>query len=457
MRTAPWFVVTSFLLPLLAAGQLFAADWTGWRGPHQNGVSDETGLISKWSPEGENLLWRADFTGRSTPLVHNGRVFVNGRRGEGINRQATVAAFDALSGRLIWERPFNVYHTTVPFNRVGWSSPGLDSETGNIFIQGVAGTLLALDRDGQLVWQHSMAESFGRFSGYGGRTPTPLVFENLVIVNNVNTSWGKQGPPRNRYYAFDKRTGDVVWTSTPSGPDHDKNTYSNPIIADINGTDLMIAGNADGSIYGLKPRTGEKVWEFKLSKRGINSSVVVDGTRVYAAHSEENVDESKMGRVVAIDATGVGDITKTHELWRVPLQVGHSSPSIKDGVLYVIDNSANLHALEAENGEELWEQNVGTVGKGSPVWADDKLYVTEVNGRFHIIEANRSGARMLDSDEIKTPDGRFAEIYGSPAIANGRVYFTSEEGVYGLGRKGAPAAPATSMSSPGTRPALPQG
>ena len=35
-----------------------ASDWTHWRGPMQTGASPETGLVSTWSLEGENLIWR---------------------------------------------------------------------------------------------------------------------------------------------------------------------------------------------------------------------------------------------------------------------------------------------------------------------------------------------------------------------------------------------------------------
>ena len=106
--------------------------------------------------------------------------------------------------------------------------------------------------------------------------------------------WGNHaGPPRHRYVAFDKRSGDVMWISTPGGNVADMNTQSVPIITVINGRRLLIDGNADGHIYALRARTGEKVWDFQLSKRGINVSPVIDGTTVYAAHSEENVDSAK--------------------------------------------------------------------------------------------------------------------------------------------------------------------
>ena len=95
----------------------FASDWAHWRGPKHNGTSPETGLISSWSVDGENLIWRADFTGRSTPVVMNGRVYVNGRVGSGVDRQGVVACFDAKTGKQLWEDRYNLYLTTVPFSR----------------------------------------------------------------------------------------------------------------------------------------------------------------------------------------------------------------------------------------------------------------------------------------------------------------------------------------------------
>jgi uncharacterized protein (DUF1697 family) len=170
--------------------------------------------------------------------------------------------------------------------------------------------------------------------------------------------------------------------------------------------------------------------------------VLVVGDRVFASHSEENIDDPMMGRVVCIDGTGKGDVTKTHELWRInELSAGFPSPTHHDGRLYVIDNSANLHSIDPASGETVWVHNLGTVGKGSPVIADGKLYATEVNGRFHIIEPGKEAARQLDLDELTVADGRYAEIYGSPAIANGRIYFTTEGGLYCLGRKNATAPP----------------
>ncbi len=432
--------IVGTLVLALAVAPILAEDWPSWRGPRQNGTSTEKGLVSTWSRDGENLIWKVPLIGRSTPVVIDGRVCVISRTDDARNlRQERVACYDAESGRQLWEHRYNVYHTAVPFNRVGWGCPAADPETGNVYTLGVGGRLHAYSPKGELLWWHSLAEEYGRQSGYGGRTQSPVVDGDLVIVLVVNTGWGAHAPPRDRYLAFDKRTGDLVWVAAPGQAPKDFNNQSVPVVADIAGQRMVISGAADGRIHALQVTTGQKVWEFELSKVGINTGVIVDGETVYATQGEENPDEATMGRVVAIDATGTGDVSKSHERWRANLvAVGYATPTIGDGRLYVVDNGANLIALDAKTGAKLWTYSLGTVGKGSPVLADGKIYATEVNGRFHILAPGADGARDLDQEMITMPEGRHAEIYGSPAVAYGRVYFTAEDGLYCLGDKTKP-------------------
>ena len=438
----------------LAAPQMTPVDsgeWVSWRGPWQNGVSPATGLLADWTVGGDGELWRAEFTGRSTPVVFHGRVCANGRTGEGAQMQETVACWNAASGELLWQRSFNSFNTTVPFTRVGWGGAAGDLETGNLYVLNVDGWFHALDRNGRTVWSHRLHEDYGRFSGYGGRTGTPVIDEDRVLLPIINGSWAEFTPARQRFYAFDKHDGRVLWVANPSEESpKDLNTQAVPIVTEIDGQRLMIAGGADGWIYALQARTGNFVWKFQLSKRGINVSVVEQNGVVYAAHSEENLDEGILGRVVAIDARGTGDITRTNELWRATeVAVGFSSPLLHDGTLYVIDNSATLIAFEADTGRHLWEQNIGNVGKSSPVWADGKIYATEVNGNFVIMRPRADGVDILDTERIEMPDGRHAEIYGSPAIAYGRVFFTTEAGIFAIG-DGRPVV--SSAPDAGTRP-----
>jgi outer membrane protein assembly factor BamB len=461
LRTGALLLSCALLAPAVEAGE-----WTNWRGPSHDGVSPETDLVSTWSTEGENLIWRADFTGRSTAAVFDGRACAIGRDGEGILRQEVVVCWSAETGERLWQWRSTPHNTFVPWQRLGWASVAGDAETGYLFAHTSDGVLVALDRAGMAVWQWRLGEDIGRTSGYGGRTHTPIVDEDRVIVAAINTSWGDMGgPPSMRYWAFDKHTGEVLFAAKPSPRTRDANTQSTPIVAVVDGERLLIGASSDGSVYAVRARTGEKLWGFQVSKVSLNAGVATDGKRVFASHSEENIDTGTMGRMVAIDATGRGDdITASGEVWRIPdLKAGFGTPLVHGGRVYQLDNSANLYAIDAATGEVRWVQNVGTVGKSGPVWADGKIYVTEVNGKFHILRDAGDRAEMLSTVEILIPDGgRPAEIYASPAIAYGRIYFATEEGFYCLGD---PTRPFTAKPSeprdlgeapaaPGAEPAL---
>jgi outer membrane protein assembly factor BamB len=435
-RTARFLLLWAGLFAVLASVMPgHAGDWTHWRGPLHNGASSETGLVSTWSLDGNNLAWKADFVGRSTPIIMNGKVYVIGRTGAGITAQRHVACFDAQDGRLVWEHKSNVAHTTVPFSRVGWASMTGDPETGNVYAFGVDGTFTCYEGStGDIIWEHSHHEEYFMFSGYGGRTATPFIDEDLVIISHVNNSWGDQMPMRPRFLAYDKKSGDLAWITTIASPP--KNTgYSSPVLARVNGLRAIVCGANDGNVYAFKARTGEIIWHFNLSKDAFFTSVVVEGEKVYASHGAENLDSVERGRVVCFSSKGSGDITKSNEIWRNDgLSVGFASPLIHNDRLYVITNAGNLLALDAGTGKEQWKFNLGTVGKGSPVWADGKIFATEVNGKFHILQPGQNDCKSLDAKVIMLADGsRYAEIYGSPAIAYGRVYFASEAGLFSLG------------------------
>ena len=288
-----------WLAGLIWAASALGGDWAAWRGPYQNGVSLETGLPSST----KDVLWRIPCGGRSTPVIVNGRLFAINLCGKGVTEQEQIFALDAATGKDLWHYKFNCFHTDVPNSRVGWASLAVDPETGNVYANGVQGLVLCLDRDGKLLWSKSTTELFGRVSGYGGRTYTPIIDEDRVIVAFNNSSFGPHAMGAHRFLALDKKTGEILWWSTPGGRPEDP-TYSNPVVAVINGQRLIIAGNADGYLYAIKARTGEKVWGFAASQRGLNSAPVVDGYRVYITHSEENYDSTLMGRVICIDGRG---------------------------------------------------------------------------------------------------------------------------------------------------------
>ncbi|MGI8898325.1 MAG: PQQ-binding-like beta-propeller repeat protein [Pyrinomonadaceae bacterium] len=429
-----FFFIYSYLsVSLLLLVPAKASDWAEWRGPARDGVSLEKNLPVRWSPSGENLAWKAPYGGRSAPIVMGDRVFIQNSVGKGELLQERVVALNADTGQLLWEHRFNVYLSDVPPHRVGWASPVGDPATGNVYVFGSGGSLIGLTGDGKLLWERSLGEDFGLLTTHGGRTVSPIIDGHLVIVSGVTFQWGEHGRGAHRFMAFDKKTGATIWISAPGGRPYDT-TYAPPIIANVNGTRLLIQGASDGVTHAIKPQTGEPVWKYEISKRGLNTGVVVHGSTAILTHSEENLDSSEMGMMVAVDAGSKGEIKKEQTKWRIyGWQGGFSSPVLDGNRLYNVDNGANLAAFDVNSGKRFWLRNLGTIQKASPVLADGKLYVGTENGKFFILKPNATGAEILDQDQLGT-EALPEAIIASVAVSNGRIYLVSDSTIYAIGK-----------------------
>jgi outer membrane protein assembly factor BamB len=426
-----------------------ASDWAEWRGPARDGVSLEKNLPASWSPSGENLAWKAPYGGRSAPIVMGDRVFIQNSVGKGETLQERLVVLNADTGKLLWEHRFNVYLSDVPPHRIGWASPVGDPATGNVYVFGVGGNLIGLTGDGKVLWERSLGEDFGLLTTHGGRTVSPIIDGDLVIISGVTFQWGQHGRGAHRFMAFDKKTGETVYISAPGARPYDT-TYAAPIIANINGTRLLIQGASDGVTHAIKPQTGEPVWKYEISKRGLNTGVVVHGTTAILTHSEENLDSNEMGMMVAVDASSKGEIKKEQVKWTIyGWQGGFSSPLIDGDRVYQVDNGANLGAFDVKSGKQLWLQNLGTIQKASPVLADGKLYVGTENGKFFILKPSATGAEILDQDQLGT-EAQPEAIIASPAVSNGRVFLVTDSNVYAIGKKSRsqPGGPSTGNPVP---------
>ncbi len=442
-------LISIFLNVTFAFSFVAASDWAEWRGPSRDGVSLEKNLPAKWSPAGDNLAWKVPYGGRSAPIVMGDRVYLQNAAGSGESLQERVMCFNADTGKLIWEHRFNIYLSDVPPHRVGWASPVGDPTTGNVYVFGVGGNLIGLNRDGKVIWERSLGEDFALLTTHGGRTVSPIVDGDLVIVSGVTFMWGQHGRGGHRFMAFDKKTGETMWVSFPGLRPYDT-TYAPPIIANVNGMRLLIQGASDGVVHAIKPQTGEPVWKIEVSKRGLNTGVVVHGTTAIITHSEENLESSEMGMMVAVDATAKGDLKKENIKWtNYGWQGGFSSPVIDGERLYHVDNGANIAAFDVNTGKQLWLKNLGTIQKSSPVLADGKLYVGTENGKFFILKPSATGVEILDEDQLGTEMHPEA-IIGSPAVSNGRIFVVSDSGLYCIGKKAAQSSSSQPSTAVGT-------
>lgn len=424
-----------------------AADWPNWRGPHYNGVSDETGLVEKWDPaggEGSNLLWSNKSLGtRSTPVVMDGKLFTIVRDKPATELEGEkVVCVDAATGEPIWEYRFNVYLSDVPDTRVGWSSVVGDPETGRVYAQGVCGYFCCLEGDsGKVVWDRSLHEEMGLLSTYGGRTNFPVIHEDTVITSAVvigwgdTPKWGLLAKPAHRFMGFDKATGELRWLSGTSLIPYDT-TYSSPALVTLAGQRALVFGSGDGMVWAMQAGTGKPLWKYPFSRRGLNVSPVVgpDG-RVYTGHSEENRVGNAMGALVALDGTMLGaeqpnDLTGKEVWLEYQEMVGKCSPLLVDGRVYAVTDTAKMTVFDAATGEAINRRpaRLGRVMRGSLLYADGKIYSCSEGGTWTVWKPTDNGVERIDEVALHGE-----QVNASPIVANGRIYLTTSEGIYCIG------------------------
>ena len=409
-----------------------ARSWLNWRGPKQNGTSAETDLPETLRPD--QARWTHDLPGKGTPVIHRGRLYTLGFRGEGPDLQEVLTCLDAESGQVLWKHGFSDFISDIIYNRYSIGSPAIDSETGNVYMMSSAGIVGCFTADGKMIWQRSMMEEFGRLTFPNGRTGSPVVDGDLVIVRGITTNWGREGPARDRFYAFDKRVGDLVWSSTPGvGPPFLKDSsFSTPVLASRHGRRVFYAGTGCGNVVCVDARTGDPIWRFQLTRGGINSSVVLYQDSIIAIHGKENLDSTSVGRMVALQPDPRVEASQAQvvldpsaERWRNALSIFTSSPVLVGQRVYQCTATGDLGCIDVESGQVLWKQKLGPDQlHASPLAADGKLYVPIHNGLFYILRPSDSGAEILNKVRLE------GSCLGAPAVWNGNIYVHTTSKLY---------------------------
>lgn len=442
LAAAPAKAAPAAAAPAAAKG---VRGWLDWRGPNQDGTSPEKGLPDTVEVGKGNNLWQLDISGAGSPVIANGKLFGLGYRGEGPTLQEVMFCVDAETGKLVWEHGFSDFLSDIVYDRYAIGSPVIDPETGNVYAVTAAGILFGFTPQGKLLWQHSMMDEFGRLTFPNGRNGAPFIEGDLVITRYITSNWGGDGPAKDRFYAFDKKTGELTWTSSPGVRPKD-NVFSRPVFAWRNGKRVMYTGLGCGNVAALNARTGEPIWRLPLSAGGVNPTVVLHKDKVIALHADENLDNSEIGRQIAVNAMAEGKpaeegapvLPNSAEVWRNHLEAISSSPVLVGNRVYQCTKTGSLAAVDAETGKILWQEKLGPDQlHASPTYADGKLYTPIHNGLFYIHTLSDTGPKQLCKVQLE------GHCLGAPAIWNGKVYVFTTEKLYCFGKKGNnPSAPA---------------
>jgi outer membrane protein assembly factor BamB len=441
--------------------------WLSWRGPEQTGVSREKGLPDKVSAQ--DALWTADFPGQSACVIANGKLYAMGYQGQGADLQEGVACFDAESGKKIWQHLYNDYLSDTIYLRYATASPTIDAETGDVYMQGSQGIFAAFTADGKPLWRHSLMEEFGRLTFPNGRTATPAIDGDLVIARGITANWGTQGPAADRFYGFDKKTGDLIWASSPGVQPKD-NSFSHPQFGWHHGLRVFYSALGDGSVVCVNARTGEPIWRVSLYRAGINATVLVhNNDKVIAIYGTPY----ELGQMVALKIPDVmptnaaaGPVVferKDLELWADDISSSTSSPILEGDTIYIAAEKGDLSAVDAKTGAIKWKLRLGIEERNScPLFADGKLYVPILNepekdsekqatggeeagtkGAFYIIKPGKSSGEILCHAVL---DGR---CFGTPIAYNGKLYLQTTRHLYCWGIRGDnPGCPAPVQEKP---------
>ena len=422
--------------------------WLSWRGPDQNGMSRETGLPDKVDPK--NPLWRADFPGQSTPVIANGRLYIMGYLGDGPDLQEGVACFDAETGKKLWQQLYNDFISDTIYLRYATASPAIDSETGNVYIQGTQGILAGFTPDGKLLWKRSLMEEFGRLTFPNARTASPVIDGDLVITRGITANWGAQGPAGDRFYAFDKNTGELVWSSSPGDRPRD-NSFSHPQLAWHKGKRVLYTALGDGSVACINARTGDPIWRVPLFRAGINATTIVHGDKLIAIFGVPY----EPGQLIALKLPDVeptnsaaGPLVLEREklqLWAADVSTSTSSPILVGDMIYVVAEKGDLCAVDANTGAIKWKLKLGIEQRNAcPFYADGKLYVPMLEnpagkGSGESAEAGEKGAFYIikpgDQPEILQHSELDGRCFGTPVAYNGKLYMQTTKHLYCWGSK----------------------
>lgn len=439
----------------LAAGAFAepVTGWLGWRGPHQSGRSDEAGLSPSVAPD--KALWSVPLSGRGAPVLAGERLYAMTYAGEGADLQERLVCLEAATGKPVWEQGFNDFLSDIIYKRYAIGSPAIDAETGNVYALSSAGELAAFTADGKPLWRHSMMEEVGRLTFPNGRTGSPAIDGDLVIAHVISANWGEQGPARDRFYAYDKRTGAPVWASTPGETPSD-NSFGTPLFGWLKGRRVFYAGTGCGHIATIDARTGEPLNRLRIASGGVNASLVqrADGA-VIAIQGVEDPDDSGTGRMVAVEmdqlpapgTKGPVALPPAAEKWRLPLCHFSSSPVIVGDRIYQMSQTGELTAVDATAGTVLWKVKLAPFAlHASPLFADGRVYMPSENGSFSVVSAD---GKLIEQVKLA------GSCIGSPSAWNGRLYLLTTERLYCWGSKegGKPPAPPPASPAPPAGPA----
>jgi outer membrane protein assembly factor BamB len=432
---------------LLATASLAAQHWPAFRGANASGVADGSPTPTTWNAAtGANLKWKTPVPGVavSSPIVWGNRVFIStavssdpkagirtGQYGDvepvddASPHQWRLLALDKQTGRVIWDR---LAHQGTPKTKrhpkSSQASPTPVTDGRHVIVSFGSEGLFAYDFDGKLVWKRDLGVlNSGWFYDPDyewGLGSSPIIWNRLVIVQcDIQKD--------SFLAAFDVATGTPRWRT----PREEIPSWSTPTIFESGGRTELVT-QATTFTRGYDPESGKELWRLSgNSEIAIPTPVVAPGV-VIVTNGYRGVQP-----IYAIKPGARGDITLKGEE-TTGASIAWSSkrggpyiptPVVYRDQLYVLLNNGVVAAYDVRSGERKYQERLGGTGgsfSASPVAADGKVYFTSEDGDVFVVRAG-------PAYELLATNAIGEVLMATPAISDGVLFFRGLNHVFAVG------------------------
>jgi outer membrane protein assembly factor BamB len=295
---------------------------------------------------------------------------------------------------------FSIFYSSIPFAAADWPMFHGDPSRNGV---GTGSPVLTPT----LLWNYTTG---------GGVLSSPAIVNGVVYIASADDN----------VYALNAANGRKLWNYTMGGDPG----VSSPAVVDGKvyiGSEIPAGANGFiGVVYALNAANGAKLWSYTTgnyynyvdSSPAVVNGVVYIGSSVGLALPPPSTLAIILGTVYALNATN-GD-----KLWNYTTDSSvDSSPAIVNGVVYVGSEDGYVYALNAINGVQLWNYQTGGGVYSSPAVFNQVIYVGSGLGVYALNAASGSKIWNYNTD---------SSVESSPAIVNGIVYFGSSNNVYAL-------------------------
>jgi outer membrane protein assembly factor BamB len=326
-------------------------------------------------------------------------------------------------------------------------------------------------KDADILWRYDMMDELGVFPHNASNCSVIVLGDKVFVCTSNGQDWTHVNIPSPNSPSFiilDKKTGQLLGEDDAKiGTNIKHGQWTSPSLGQVNGKWQVYFGGGDGILYAfdtVPSKEGDtdymkKVWwfdavppEYKTDKAGkpikypaaegpseINATPMFYKNRVYVAIGQDPEHGEGVGRLVCVDATKTGDVTKSALIWdfkEIHRSISTVSIDPTNGLLFIADFSGFIFCLDAETGKKYWEHDMQAHMWGSTLVADGKVYVGDEDGDVVVLASDKT-KKVISEVNVGAP------VYSTAVIANGTMYIASQTHLFAIGEGAKPAAPAS--------------